>query len=160
MDAERSDWRTGLDPQRFGRAGEVLERHVRERSTPGAVGLLVRGGGGVACWVAGRHTYEPDAPEVSENDLYDLASLTKVVVTTSICMALQPGLDLDERVGEYVPAFRGDGWDVVTISHLLAHCAGLPAHQRFFETCQGKEGGAGGRVQDAAGVPAGYQDDL
>ena len=139
MDAERPDRRTGLDPQRFGRAGEVLERHVRERSTPGAVGLLVRGGGGVACWVAGRHTYEPDAPEVSENDLYDLASLTKVVVTTSICMALQPGLDLDERVGEYVPAYQGDGRDGVTIRLLLAHCAGLPAHQRFFETCQGKE---------------------
>ena len=130
MDAERSDWRTGLDPQRFGRAGEVLERHVRERSIPGAVGLLVRGGGGVACWVAGRHTYEPDAPEVSENDLYDLASLTKVVVTTSICMALQPGLDPDERVGEYVPAFRGDGRDGVTIrtsSRALRGIAGAPA---------------------------------
>ncbi len=132
MDTERSDWRPGC-------AGEVLERHVQERSTPGAVGLLVRGAGGAACWVAGRHTYDPDAPGVREDDLYDLASLTKVVVTTSICMALEPGLDLDGRVGDYVPAFVGEGRDGVTIRHLLAHCAGLPAHQRFFEACQGKE---------------------
>ncbi len=138
MNSQRTDIKDGIDPIRLERAGEVLERHVRKRSTPGAVGLLVRGGGGVACWTAGRHTYEPDAPEVREDDLYDLASLTKVVVTTSICMALESGLDLDERVSEYVPAFRGDGRDAVKIRHLLAHCAGLPAHQRFFETCRGK----------------------
>ncbi len=138
MDSERADRRTGLDPHWFGQAGEVLERHVRARTTPGTVGLLVRGDGGVARWVAGRHTYGPDAPEVSEDDLYDLASLTKVVVTTSICMALEADLSLDNRLGEYVPAFRGDGRGGVTIRHLLAHCAGLPAHQRFFETCRGK----------------------
>ena len=131
--------RDGLDPKRLERAGEVLKRHVRQKTTPGAVGLMVRGGGGVACWTAGRHTYDPDAPEVREDDLYDLASLTKVVVTTSICMVLEPDLELDGPVVEYVPAFRGDGRDGVTIGHLLAHCAGLPAHQRFFETLQGKE---------------------
>lgn len=139
MNSNRIDLLDGIHPKRLERAGEVLQRHVRERSTPGAVGLLVRGGGGVACWTAGRHTYDPDAPEVREDDLYDLASLTKVVVTTSICMAFEPDLNLDGRVEEYVPAFRGKGREGVTIRHLLAHCAGLPAHQRFFETCRDRK---------------------
>ncbi len=139
MESVRTDRDDGLDPQRRLRVREVLERHVRAKSTPGVVGLAVRGSGGVAFWTAGRHTYEPDSPEVRQDDMYDLASLTKVIATTSICMALEPHLDLDERVERYVPAFKGDGKDRVTIRHLLAHCAGLPAHQRFFETLQGKE---------------------
>ena len=139
MSPHRTDIHEGIDPKRLERAGEVLERHVLERSTPGAVGLLVRGSGEVACWTAGRHTYGPESPEVKEDSLYDLASLTKVVVTTSICIALQPDLNLNARVDEFVPAFQGDYMDAVTIRHLLAHCAGLPAHQRFFETCRGRE---------------------
>lgn len=152
MESERTDRGDGLDPQRRMRVREVLERHVRARSTPGAVGLLVRGSGNVAHWTAGRHTYEPDSPRVRQDDLYDLASLTKVVVTTSICMALGPRLGPDDSVGEYVPAFRGDGRNGVTIGHLLAHCAGLPAHQRFFETCRGREA----VLSAACGTPLAY----
>ena len=152
MESVRTDGGDGLDPQRRTWVREVLERHVRTKSTPGVVGLAVWGSGGVACWTAGRHTYEPDSPRVCEDDLYDLASLTKVVVTTSICMVLDPHLDLDERVDKYVPAFQGDGKDGVTIRHLLAHCAGLPAHQRFFENSRGREA----ILSAACGTPLTY----
>ena len=152
MESVRTGRGDGLDPQRLMGVREVLERHVRAKSTPGAVGLAVRGSGGVACWTAGRHTYKPDSPIVREDDLYDLASLTKVVVTTSICMVHEPHLDLDERVDKYVPAFQGDGKDGVTIRHLLAHCAGLPAHQRFFETSTGRDA----VLSAACGTPLAY----
>ena len=152
MESERRDCRDDLDPQRLKRVHEVLERHVRTKSAPGAVGLVVRGSGEVAYWTAGRHTYEPDSPAVHRDDLYDLASLTKVVVTTSICMALESCLDLDERVEKYVPAFQGDGKDGVTIRRLLAHCGGLPAHQRFFETCRGRDA----VLSAACGTPLAY----
>lgn len=152
MESVRTDRGDGLDPQRLMRVREVLERHVRATSTPGAVGFLVRGAGEVACWTAGRHMYDAGAPEVREDDMFDLASLTKVVVTTSICMVLEPHLDLDERVDKYVPAFQGDGKDGVTIRHLLAHCAGLPAHQRFFETCTGRDA----VLSAACGTPLAY----
>ncbi len=155
MKPERTERRNGPDPRRLRRAREVLKRHVRAKSTPGAIGLLVRGAGGIACWTAGRHTYEPDSPNVRQDDLYDLASLTKVVVTTSICMALEPHLDLDERVDKYVPAFQGEGKDGVTIRHLLAHCAGLPAHQRFFETCWGREAVLSAACRTALAYPPG-----
>ncbi len=152
MQSERTDRRNGPDPRRLRRVQEILERHVRAKCTPGAVGILVRGAGEVACWTAGRHNYEPDSPKVRRDDIYDLASLTKVVATTSICMALEPQLNLDERVDRYVPSFQGDGKDRVTIRHLLAHCAGLPAHQRFFETCRGREA----VLSAACGTPLTY----
>lgn len=152
MESERIERTNGPGPERLRRVREVLKRHVRTKSTPGAVGLVVGGSGEVACWTAGRHTYEADSPKVRKDDMYDLASLTKVVATTSICMALEPQLDLDERVDRYVPAFQGHGKDRVTMRHLLAHCAGLPAHQRFFETCRGRNA----VLSAACGTPLAY----
>ena len=152
MESERIERTNGPGPERLRRVREVLKRHVRTKSTPGAVGLVVGGSGEVACWTAGRHTYEADSPKVRKDDMYDLASLTKVVATTSICMALEPQLDLDERVDRYVPAFQGHGKDRVTMRHLLAHCAGLPAHQRFFETSRGRNA----VLSAACGTPLAY----
>jgi len=61
--------------------------------------------------------------------VYDLASITKVVATTSLAMiAVREGkLDLDAPVQRYLPAFRGPGKERVTIRHLLTHSSGLRA---------------------------------
>jgi CubicO group peptidase (beta-lactamase class C family) len=61
--------------------------------------------------------------------LFDLASLTKVVATTSATMALVDDgrLDLDRAVQDYLPAFRGEGKTQVTVRHLLEHRSGLRA---------------------------------
>jgi len=131
----------GLDAGRLELARAVLEAHVESRTTPGAVGLVVRGEGVAACWAVGRHTYDPDARKVREDDIYDLASLTKVVATTTVCMALvgEGRLDLDATVGSHLPAFRDAGRQKVTVRHLLAHSAGLPAHNPLYRTCRSRE---------------------
>jgi CubicO group peptidase (beta-lactamase class C family) len=61
--------------------------------------------------------------------VYDLASLTKVVATTTLAMqAVSEGkLDLDAPVRRYLPEFRGPGKERVTIRHLLTHSSGLRA---------------------------------
>ncbi|MDR0786435.1 MAG: beta-lactamase family protein [Gemmatimonadota bacterium] len=61
--------------------------------------------------------------------IYDLASLTKVVATTTAVMLLwEDGrIDLDAPVRRYVPEFSGGNHDLVTIRHLLTHTSGLPA---------------------------------
>jgi CubicO group peptidase (beta-lactamase class C family) len=61
--------------------------------------------------------------------VYDLASLTKVVATTTLAMiAVSAGrLDLDAPVQRYLPEFRGPGKERVTIRHLLTHSSGLRA---------------------------------
>ena len=119
-------------------AEEVLERHVADRTTPGAVGLAVRREGVVGRWAVGQHTYEKESTPVRVDDLYDLASLTKVVVTTTLCMIMEAAgdLDLDESVLKWLPEFRGGSKHKVTVRQLLAHCSGLPAHIPFFESCR------------------------
>lgn len=73
--------------------------------------------------------------------VYDLASLTKVVATTTAVMLLAEDgrLELDAPVGRYLPEFRGGAKQRVTIRHLLTHTSGLPAGS-----------GAGGKTPRAA----------
>ncbi|MGH1564735.1 serine hydrolase domain-containing protein [Mumia sp. DW29H23] len=70
-----------------------------------------------------------DGPGVpmSRDTLIDLASVTKVAVTTLLVMQLVADgrLDLADPVRRYLPAFAGDGKDDVTLEHLLTHTAGL-----------------------------------
>ena len=125
----------GFDARKINRAERVLQRHVSMRTTPGAVGLALRRKGVVACWAVGRHTYQADAAPVQVHTLYDLASVTKVVVTTTLCMlfADEGRLDLAAPVQSYLPDFVGKNKDRVTVRHLLAHCSGLPAHVHLYK---------------------------
>ena len=145
----------GFDPEHLGRAREVLERHVSQGTTPGAVGEVCRRGGTVARWAVGRHTYDEDSSPAQMDDIYDLASLTKVVVTTTLCMILENEgrLDLDAPVAEQIRGFRGDRRERVTSRHLLAHCGGLPAHVPFYETCGSLEA----VLEAAYAVPLAYE---
>jgi len=71
---------------------------------------------------------ESRVPDV-DSTIWDLASLTKVVATTSSIMRLveQGRLNLDERVQTYLPDFQGEGKEAVTVRHLLQHRSGLRA---------------------------------
>jgi len=68
------------------------------------------------------------------NAIFDLASVTKVVATTTACMLLYERgvLTLDTPVQEYLPAFTGANKEKVTVRHLLTHCSGLIAYRRYF----------------------------
>ncbi len=126
----------GFDSQKLDRARQVLQRHVHTRTTPGTVGLVLRRAGIVTCWAVGHHTYQPNATPVQINTLYDLASVTKVIATTTLCMLFvdKERLNLDAPVQFYVPSFTGKNKNRVTIRHLLAHCSGLPAHVHLYKS--------------------------
>lgn len=107
----------------------LLSRAIAEQAFPGAV-LWVGSGKGVPATVAaGWHTYERQR-ETRPDDLFDLASLTKVVGTTAAAMRLhgRGRLDLAAPVTELMPDFAPPG---VTVAHLLAHASGLPAYVPF-----------------------------
>lgn len=89
----------------------------------------------------GRFTYDPLASPDQPNSIFDLASVTKVVVTTTLTMILyeQGRLNLDWPVQYVIPEFMGEGKDQVTIRNLLTHTSGLPGWVKFYETLQGKE---------------------
>jgi CubicO group peptidase (beta-lactamase class C family) len=70
--------------------------------------------------------------------MYDLASVTKVVATTSVIMHLydESRLKLDDRVAEYLPEFANHGKERITLRNLLVHNAGLPPFKRLYLTCR------------------------
>jgi beta-N-acetylhexosaminidase len=108
-------------------ADAVIESALRDRSFPGAVLAVGKDGALVHVRPFGRLSYEPGAAEVTENTIYDLASLTKVVVTTTAAMILvdEGKLDIGKKVSDFLPGFRGEGKDRVTVAHLLSHSSGI-----------------------------------
>jgi CubicO group peptidase (beta-lactamase class C family) len=85
-------------------------------------------------FAAAGHYGMDDPRPVDTTTVYDLASLTKAVGLTTICMLLvhEGKLDLDAPVQRYVPAFMGPNKERVTIRHLLTHSSGLPAWRPLY----------------------------
>jgi len=88
----------------------------------------------------GKFTYDNDANDVNSNSLYDLASVTKVIATTSAIMKLYEKnlIDLDDNVSKYIPDFAVKGKESITIKNLLLHNSGLKAWMPFYKTCKNK----------------------
>jgi CubicO group peptidase (beta-lactamase class C family) len=97
---------------------------------PGAVVVVGTGDTVLLARGVGHFDWRPESriPQ-PDSTLYDLASLTKVVGTTAAVMRLidRGAVRLDDRVADYLPGFVGDGKNVVTVRHLLAHQSGMRA---------------------------------
>lgn len=78
----------------------------------------------------GRLTYDADAPAATLDTLYDMASCSKVVGTTSMtALLLQDGkLSLDDPISKYLPSWDRDDKRTITIRNLATHTSGLPAY--------------------------------
>jgi CubicO group peptidase (beta-lactamase class C family) len=100
---------------------------------PGAVVAVGHHGKLVLLGAVGHYGIDDPRP-VDTATVYDLASLTKVIGLTTVCMLLvhEGKLDLDAPVQRYVPAFRGPNKERVMIRHLLTHSSGLPAWRPLF----------------------------
>ena len=109
------------------RISELLEAAVDDGDMPGAVVAAGTRDTVLLERAVGRLSYASDAAPVTHDTIYDLASLTKVIVTTPLVMRLHESgqLDLDAPVSSYLPEFAGSAKDRVTIADLLAHCGGL-----------------------------------
>lgn len=119
-----------IAPPALAAAEALVSREVEREAFPGAV--LALGNRALVQRVTpfGRVRWDSLAPPVhADSTLYDLASLTKVVATTAAVMALvEDGrLRLDEPVSRYLPAYRAEDKDRVTIRQLLTHTAGVRA---------------------------------
>ncbi len=114
---------------RFAAVDRLLEDFRARGAFPGGVLAVGHQGSLVHLHAFGRLTYEATSPAVEPSTLYDLASLTKVVATTTMAMILvdEGRLDLDRPVASFLPAFQGAGKEAVTVRHLLTHSSGLPA---------------------------------
>jgi CubicO group peptidase (beta-lactamase class C family) len=96
----------------------------------------------------GKLTYDAKAPAVNTGTMFDIASLTKVVATTTVVAKLVEGdfpvpLDLDAKVERYLPEWAGGPqpeWrHGVTVRHLLTHTSGLPPFKEYWRTSKSKQ---------------------
>jgi CubicO group peptidase (beta-lactamase class C family) len=129
----------GMSAARLATIDRVIERGIRAGGYPGAA--VVVGRKGAAVWEKGFGRLgwtNDDGSVVAERTIYDLASLTKVVGTTTAVMILfdEGKLRLDDPVVKYIPEFTGGAKDQVTIRMLLEHRSGLPAGRDLWRITQ------------------------
>jgi serine-type D-Ala-D-Ala carboxypeptidase len=121
---------------RFAHAFRILEDAIVARAFPAASVAVTHRNQLMALRTFGRFTYDPASPEPTTATLFDLASLTKVIATTSMAMVLYERglLDLDVALISIVGEFSGEDprRDEVTLRMLLAHSSGLPAYEKLF----------------------------
>ena len=137
-------------PEEFGMRSKVLHRidsialeGIRKGAYPGCHVLVTKNGYPVYNKCFGTRTYESKEP-VRENDIYDLASLSKTTGTLLAVMKLYDDgkLTLTDRVEKYLPMMKGPV-KRTTIQQLLYHETGLPAYYPFYQktidkkTCKG-----------------------
>ena len=125
---------------RFAEADGVVARGVADRRYPGAVLAVGDAAGAWHVRPFGSLGYDPGSPPVDDSTIYDLASLTKVIATTTLAMILEEGgLDPTGAVSRFEPGFRGGEKDRASVEHLLTHAAGLPAWAPLFREAKGRE---------------------
>lgn len=111
----------------LGPVRDIVETEIREGNIPGAVILAGTREGIVYRRAFGNRSVEPGLLPMTEDTIFDVASLTKVVATTTAVMQLveRRRLRLDAPVAKYWPAFRTNGKKKITVRQLLTHYSGL-----------------------------------
>lgn len=119
----------------FSAVDEIIDDAIRQRDFPSAV--LVIGDSTKIIYqnAYGRLTYEDDASPATLSTIYDLASVTKVIATTSAIMKLyeEGKVDLDAPVAYYIPQFAVNDKGDITVRNLLLHNSGLTAWTPFYQ---------------------------
>jgi CubicO group peptidase (beta-lactamase class C family) len=132
----------GMSSERLAKISHVVERGISAGGYPGAAVVVGRRGAAVYEKGFGKIAWDRgSASVVAEKTIYDLASLTKVVGTTTAIMVLydEGKVRLDDPVSQYVPLFSGGERDRVTIRMLLEHRSGLPAGRDLWRIAHSPE---------------------
>ncbi len=155
----------GMSADRLTTVDRVVRRGITAGAYPGA--SVVVGRKGYAVWQKGygRLGWTTTSPAVvPEESIYDLASLTKVIATTTAAMILydEGKLDLKAPVQRYLPEFTGEMKDQVTIEHLLTHRSGLAPGRQLWRTArtpaEAKQQVLESRLQQRPGALYNYSD--
>jgi len=118
----------------------VIERAIAEHHIPGAVLVVGHDGAVVYRKAYGERWLEPRRERMTVDTVFDLASLTKVVVTTVAVMQLfEQGLvRMSDPVAKYLPEFAQNGKEDITVRQLLTHFSGLPQDLDLKSAWEGK----------------------
>ncbi len=145
-DARGGGREAGLGPGGMAEVDRVIDRFLAEGAFPGGVLAVGYRGALVHLRPFGRLGVDDGAGSaasgmVTADTVYDLASLTKVVATTTMAMILvdQQRLDLDSPVQDFLPLFVGEAKEKVTVRHLLTHSSGVDWWAPLYQEIEGKQ---------------------
>ena len=124
----------------LGNVDSVINRAIAEGNIPGAVLVVGHNGKVVYRKAYGSRALEPRREPMTLDTIFDLASLTKVIATTTAVMQLveQGKVRLNDPVAKYLPEFAQNGKEDITIRQLLTHYSGLAPDLDLGTEWQGK----------------------
>ena len=119
----------------------LMNTGIAEHAAPGGALAVGRYGKIVHMKGYGRLDTAQASPAVDENSIYDMASLTKVIATTTAAMILEEQglLDLDRTVASYLPEFNAPDKAAITVRMLITHRGGLEAFAALYRDTKGRE---------------------
>jgi CubicO group peptidase (beta-lactamase class C family) len=120
----------------------IVRQGIRQGVYPGAVVVIGRKDSVLYARGYGHFTWSPSSPvPTPDSTFWDIASITKVMGTTSAAMRLVDArrLSLDAVVRQYLPAFSGGPKDRVTVRMLLDHTSGLRSYVPFFKQARTRD---------------------
>jgi SSS family transporter len=132
-----------VEPRGLQQIDRIIENGIAGKKFPGAVVIAGHDGHIVFDKAYGNRTLVPAPEAMTEDTVFDLASLTKVLATSTAVMQLyeQGKFRLNDPVAAYLPEFAANGKQDVTIRQLLTHYSGLPADVALEDPWQGKAEG-------------------
>ncbi|MBU3821489.1 serine hydrolase [Flavobacteriaceae bacterium XHP0103] len=125
--------RVGLSSEKLKKVDSLAQLAVTMKMTPGIQLLIARKGKVVYNKNFGKHTYDENE-KVKYDDIYDLASLTKILATLPLVMELeeQGQISLDTKLSEILPEYKNSNKKDVTIKSMLSHYARLRPWEPFY----------------------------
>jgi len=113
----------------------IAAEAIREKGAPGMVVMAIKDGRVIFDKAYGTHTYADGSAPIRTDDIFDLASISKIAGTTPVAMHLHErgSIDLDGTIGDYLwQAKKGNKKDI-TLRSVLLHEAGFTPFIRFYE---------------------------
>jgi len=124
-----------IDSKHLKKVDEIVFDALNKNAAPGCQILVAKDGKVFYQKSFGYHTYE-NKQRVTNNDIYDLASVTKIAASVLSIMKLQEEgkIDIDKTLGDYLPELKGTNKDSIVIREMLAHQSGLKPWIPFWTT--------------------------
>lgn len=126
---------------RFSAINSIVNQGIADHKLPGAVVIVGHNGQVVFRRAYGMRSLEPVREKMTLGTIFDMASLTKPLMTATAVMQLyQEGkIDVDEPLAKYLPEFAANGKGGITIRNLLTHYSGLPPDLPLADPWKGKQ---------------------
>ena len=135
------DTKISINQDTLNSMDKILKKGIKDSAYAGFVFLGAQNGDVFYFENSGNFRYNKNSSIMEKSTIFDLASLTKVIATTSAAMLLyETGeLKLDQKVCEILPDFANNGKENVTFYHLLTHTSGLPSWNPLFKDTNSPE---------------------